>query len=51
MGWSEFADGCLNGDGPADSVSSALRYIADDARRRMQRAPSGEELLHGLVQV
>lgn len=49
MGWSEDAEGIVNGDGPAGAVAEAMRHIADEAERRTGKLPTSGALVHSLV--
>lgn len=49
MGWTDFGDGMLDGDGPADSFAACMRTIAAEARRRACPLPTGETLLAAFV--
>ena len=49
MGWSERKDGCLDGDGPADAISTCFKGIAQEAKRRTGGLPTGLSLLHAFV--
>ncbi len=49
MGWSDFGDGCYDGDGPADAVGTAMRAVAAESTRRTNALPSGEALLRAFL--
>lgn len=49
MGWSTLKDGCLDGDGPADAISTCFQGIAEEAKRRSGALPTGLSVLHSFV--
>jgi len=49
MGWSDIGDGGVDGDGPADAMAMGLDAVAQEAKRRTGKRPSGATLLHAFV--